>query len=696
MVEDGSPPAESHTVIVGAGIIGCSAAYHLTELTDEPVTVLDKGPIPEAGGSTLHAPGGLRQSNANKTMASLAKYGRDLYSDLGRFDAGGSLEVARSQSQWEYIKRKYDHATAYGIEGPELLTPEEVGEYNKLVDTDKLVGGYFVPGDGQIQTLELLETLVEESESRNATFHERVEVVDVETSDGSVDSVVTDQGTIEAERVLMATNIWSPLVEEMVDVDIPLVPCEHQYVVTEAIDELEGETKESEDCGLRHQEASLYFHQHGEGIGIGSYDHEARLVDAFDLPDHEDAMRHPLLNGYAVGAEHTRTEDYEMPASAEFTEEDFSSAWEEATDLYPQLEDADFDRAFNGIFSFSVDGMPILGEAPNVDDLWVAAAIWITHSGGAGKVIADLMEEGETELPRFGTEIERFQPHSSVHNFVWTRGRENYETVYDVVHPREPSSTNRHLRRSPFYQHHEELGADFVNSDGWERPRWFESNADLLEEYDVPERDGWLGQYWSPISGAEHQAVRDRGGLFDVSSLTPIEVRGPDAAEVVQRTFTNDVDTDVGRVTYTLLVDESGGILGDMPVARLGENHFRVMGSGGANGSNQLSVIRDRAEGYDATVVDRSSGQSGVAVWGPNARDVLEPLTDADLSEDAFPRSPPRRSLSTASRRSRSTSLTPARRGGSCTPRPSTASDSGRSSTRAPRTTTSFRWGRTR
>jgi len=637
MVVTESPPDETHTVIVGAGIVGCSAAYHLTELTDEPVTVIDKGPIPETGGSTLHAPGGLRQSNANKTMASLAKYGRDLYTDLGRFNASGSLEVARSQRQWEFIKRKHDHSMSYGIEGPELLTPEEVGEYNKLVDTDKLVGGYYVPGDGQIQTLELLEELVDISESRNATFHEHTELLDIETSDGSVDSVVTDQGTIDAERVLIATNIWSPLVEDMVEVDVPLVPCEHQYAVTEPIDELAGQTKETEDCGLRHQEASLYFHQHGEGIGIGSYDHSARLVDPSDLPDHDDAIRYPLLNGYAVGAEHSRTDEYQMPATAEFTEDDFSSAWNEATDLYPQLEGADFNRAFNGIMAFAVDGMPILGEAPNVEDLWVAAAIWITHSGGAGKVIADLMEEGATDLPRFGTEIDRFQSHSGIKEFVWTRGRENYETVYDIVHPREPSSTNRHLRRSPFYQQHEDLGADFVNSDGWERPRWFESNANLLDEYDVPQREGWLSQYWSPISGAEHLAVRDRGGLFDVSSLTPIEIRGPDAAEVVQRTFTNDMDIDVGRVTYTLLVDESGGILGDMPVVRLGTTHFRVMGSGGANGTNQLSVIRDRADGFDATVINRASGLSGVAVWGENARETLDPLTDADLSDDAFP-----------------------------------------------------------
>jgi len=638
MVVDESPPTETDTVIVGAGIVGCSAAYHLTQLTDADVTIVDKGPIPEAGGSTLHAPGGLRQSNANKTMASLAKYGRDLYEELDGFDASGSLEVARSQGQWEYIQRKHDYATAYGIEGPELLTPEEVGEYNKLVDTDKLVGGYYVPGDGQIRTLELLDTLVEAAESANATFHERTEVTDVETVDGSVNSVVTDRGTINADRVLVATNIWSPLVEEMVDVDIPLVPCEHQYVVTEAIDELEGETKESEDCGLRHQEASLYFHQHGQGIGIGSYDHSARLVNASDLPDHEDARRHPLLNGYAVGTDHTRTEEYEMPASAEFTEDDFNSAWSEATDLYPQLEGADFDRAFNGIFSFSVDGMPILGEAPNVDDLWVATAIWITHSGGAGKVIADLMETGTTDLPTFGTEIDRFQPHSTGDDFVTARGREKYETVYDVVHPREPSSTERGLRRSPFYQHHRDLDADFVDSDGWERPRWFGANEHLLEEYDVPERDGWLGEYWSPIAGAEHLAVRDRGGLFDVSALTPIDVEGPDAADCVQWAFPNDMDVPVGKVVYTTLVAEDGGILGDMPVIRLGENHFRVIASGGANGTNQERAIRDRVPDDAAVAVtNRASGQSGVAVWGPNARSVLEPLTDADLSDDAFP-----------------------------------------------------------
>ncbi|PSP84835.1 glycine cleavage system protein T [Halobacteriales archaeon QS_1_68_17] len=640
MVVDGRPPGETHTVVVGAGIVGCSAAYHLSRHTDAAVAVVDQGPIPETGGSTLHAPGGLRQSNENRTMARLARYSRDLYADLGAFDAAGSIEVARSRRQWEYIKRKYDHSTAYGIEGPELLSPAEVGEYSDLVDTDALVGGYYVPGDGQIRTLQLLDALIEAAEARNVTFHEHTELTDIETAGGGVDAVVTDRGRIDCERVLVATNIWSPLVGEMVDVDVPLVPCEHQYVVTEALPELAGATTETESPGIRHQEASLYVHQHGEGIGIGSYDHRARLLDPESIPDHDDAIEHPLLNGYAVGADHDRTRSYRMPATRPFTESDFESAWAEATDLFPALAGADLDRSFNGVFSFSVDGMPILGETPDVADLWVAAAIWITHAGGAGKVVADWMARGTTDLPSYGCSIDRFQPHAGTDAFVAARGRENYETVYDVSHPREPSASERRLRRSPFYDRQDDLGAAFYDADGWERPRWYGSNESLLDEYGdrIPDREGWTAEHWSPIEGAEHLAVRDRGGLFDVSSLTPLDIDGPDALATVQRTFTSDLDVPVGRVTYTTMVDAGGGILGDMPVVRLAEDRFRAVASAGADGATQKRVLRERVPGgARATVTDRTSGLSGVAVWGPRARDTFASLTDADLSADGFP-----------------------------------------------------------
>ncbi|WP_327053957.1 GcvT family protein [Halomicrococcus gelatinilyticus] len=633
------PPDRTGTVIIGAGIVGCSTAYHLAQRGRGDVTVLDAGPIPKTGGSSVHAPGGLFQTTPSKLMANWAQYTRELYTDLGAFDAVGGIEIATTDERMEFLDRRMDQATAWGIDGAERLTPAEVADRVPLVDPDAIRGGFYVPTDGRMNSVDLLDALRQGAEDGGIEFHEHRAVTDVETANGGVKAVVTDRGRIACDELLVAGNIWAPLFGEMVDVEIPLTPCEHQYAVTDELDVLSDATEDVDHPFLRHQDAAMYFRQHRTGYGIGSYNHEPLLVDPHDIDDREDAMEESPVYDYVPGRG-SNHDPIRMPSTRPFTEEHFGDAWAETVRVLPDLDGASVEKAYNGMFCFTPDGMPILGEAPSVDGFWVAAAVWLTHAGGVGRTVAEMMDAGSASENVVPAHINRFQPHSGSETFVRDRGYRQYDTVYDVVHPRESAVTNRGLRTGPFYGQQSALDAEFYEADGWERARWYGENESLLDRYgdQIPERTGWEARFWSPIEAAEHLAVRDGVGLFDLSNFTTIDIEGSDAAEFAQRAFTNDMAIDVGDARYTLLCNPRGNVLGDMTVVRLAEDRYHVLANSGAAGTEQLAWLREQADGDDAvSVTNRVSSRAGVGVWGPDARELLAPLVEADLANDAFP-----------------------------------------------------------
>ncbi|MFC4548833.1 MULTISPECIES: GcvT family protein [Halorussus] len=630
MGTSGKLPDAAGTVIVGAGCVGCSTAYHLSELGREDVVVVDQGPLFETGGSTSHAPGLVFQTAGGKLMTRMAEYTRRLYSDLDGFRQAGGVEVAYTEDRWDFLKRKRERGMAYGIEGGRLLSPAEVKAEIPQINEDAIHGGYYVPTDGKADAVDVSATMAEAARDRGVRFFGETTVTDLETDDEGIRTVVTDRGSIEADEVLVAANIWGPLFGDMVGVDVPLVPCAHQYLVSDELDELRGAARELDQPILRHQDYSLYFRQHGERYGIGSYDHEPLLVDPEDILSPEDAP--------------------DQPSIREFTEEHFfepthpdidRSAYDAATELVPALADSEFEYRINGMFSFTPDGMPIFGESEDVDGLWWGLAVWVTQSGGAGNILAEWMENG---VPRLdgervcvtGAHVDRFQPHSGSRRYARDRGAQQYQEVYQLIHPREQPRSERGLRRSPYYPRQEELGAEFYDADGWEAAQWYEANEPLAAEYGVPDRDGWPGRNWSKAHGAEHRAVRDRVGLYDLSSFTCIEVTGDDAADFLQRLLSNDVDVAPGRVRYATMLNEAGGILADLTVSRLADDRFLLLTGGGSSGTEQGRWVRERAPD-SVTVTDRTSGTCGLGVWGPEARKTLAGLVEADISHDAFP-----------------------------------------------------------
>ncbi|MDG5778643.1 FAD-dependent oxidoreductase [Haloarculaceae archaeon H-GB2-1] len=639
MVEGVELPNRTDTLIIGAGIVGCSAARFLTEFGREDVTVVDQGTIPKTGGSTVHAPSGLMQTTMGRTMSKLAQETREIYSETGGYLENGNIEIATTEKRLNFLDHRMDQAKAWGVDGTSRLEPEEVQEFVPHIDPDEILGGFHVPTDGHMDSVQLLDELRQTAESQGATFHELTTVTDIETENGEVTTVVTDRGDVAVDEVLVAGNIWSPLIGEMVGVDVPLVPCQHQYAVFEPIDELADAEADVEQPWIRHQDSAMYFRQHRDAYGVGNYNHEPLLVDPTDIDSYADAIEDETVYDFVPGRG-SNHEPFKQPSTKEFTAEHFEAARAETEKLFPALEGKELVKGFNGMFCFTPDHMPIMGESSEVDGFWISAAIWLTQAGGAGKVIAEMMEKGTPSVNVDAAHIDRFQPHSASPSFVWERGYESYDEVYDIHHPRSSSAVQRHLRESPFARYQDALDAEYYDLAGWERARYYEANRSLLDEYgdEIPDREGWEAENWSPIEGAEHLAVRDGVGLCDLTSFATIEISGSGAVGFAQRMFATDVDVPVGDVVYSPMLDESGGIIGDMTITRLDEETYFVSANSGGAGTKQLAWLREHApDDGSVTVSDEISSRCGIGVWGPDARELLESVIHADLDDESFP-----------------------------------------------------------
>ena len=610
-------------VVIGAGIVGTSLADELTARGWTDVTVVDRGPLFATGGSTSHAPGLVFQTNASKTMTAFAKYTVEKFGALSHpdgwsFNAVGGLEVATTPERLADLHRKAGWAQSWGIEG-RLLTAAECVQLHPLVDRDQILGGFHTPADGLAKALRAAESQARRAESRGATLRPHTEVLGIVDNGRRVTGVRTAEGVIEADIVVCAAGFWGAQLARQVGLVLPLVPMAHQYARTGQIAELVGRNTELAEAGLpilRHQDQDLYFREHVDRLGIGSYSHRPMPVDMTTLM--------------------ADTAGEAMPSMMPFTDEDFAPAWQAATELIPALGDSKVEEAFNGIFSFTPDGLSIMGEHRELAGFWVAEAVWVTHSAGVARATAEWIIDGASSIDTHECDLYRFEDVARSPKFVMQTSSQAFVEVYDVIHPHQYRTALRGLRTSPFHHRHTELGAHFFEGGGWERPAWFEANAELAQQlFDgglaVPERDDWASRFWSPISIAEARWTREHVAMYDMTPLTRYEVSGPGAAAFLQSVTTNNVDKSVGSVTYTLLLDESGGVRSDLTVARLSPDTFQV----GANSPMDFDWLT-RHTPADVVVRDITGGTCCLGVWGPSARDVIAPLCPDDLSHDGF------------------------------------------------------------
>lgn len=610
--------AGPRVVIIGAGVVGAALADEISERGWTEVTVVDQGPLPATGGSSSHAPGLVFQTNSSKTMTEMARYTVEKFCSLdvdGKpcFLQVGGLEVATTPERLTELRRRHGWLAAWGIEG-RLLSPDECVEHHPLVNRDRVLGGLHVPTDGLAKAVLAVEAQIRRATGRGVRFLARHEVLDVQQSEGRVTGVLTDQGEIPADIVVCCAGIWGPKIARMVGMNLPLTPLAHQLAWTGPVPALAGQTEEAVRPILRHQDADLYYRDRFDGIGIGYYGHRPMPITADDILSVDEAD--------------------EMPSVLKFTEQDFEPAWSETQSLLPATKDAKVEEGINGLFSFTTDNFPLLGESPEVKGFWVAEAVWVTHSAGVGRAMAEWLVDGYcSSFDLHECDVNRFEPHQLAPEYVLARDCQNFVEVYDILHPLQPSGDPRPIRTSPFHVRQQEHGAFFLEANGWERPQWYDANAPLVEGRSIPIPGDWAAQYWSPVVGAEAQVTRESVAMYDMTALKRLEVSGPGAGDFLEGLCTGKVAKSVGSVTYTLLLDHDGGIRSDITVARLARDLFQV----GANGNLDLDwFTRHLPADGTVQVRDITPGTCCIGLWGPLARKVLQPLTDEDFSNDGL------------------------------------------------------------
>lgn len=617
------PAPGPRVVVIGAGIVGCSLADELTARGWTDVTVLEQGPLPAPGGSTSHAPGLVFRTSPSKTLAEFAKYTVEKFRSLdvagdACFDQVGGLELATTPERLAELHRRAGYAASWGIRA-EVVSTARCKELWPLLDESMVLGGLHTPDDGLARALLAARAQMDRATARGARFLERHTVTGIEQEHGRVTAVVTDQGSFPAYHVVSAAGFWGPVVGRMAGVDVPLQPLAHQYAKTAPLPELSGAVAEATRPILRFQDRDLYFREHGDRIGIGSYAHRPMPVDPFAVPAYDEAS----------------ARDMAMPSSYPFTAEDWAPSWEDCRRLLPALRESRIEAGFNGVFSFTPDGMPLLGEARQLRGFWLAEAVWVTHSAGVAKAVAEWMVDGRPSLDVHECDLTRFEEVQRSPSYVRERGSQQFVEVYDVLHPLQPMERPRPLRVSPFHARQQQLGAFFLEGAGWERPHWYEANAALLDDTGgpggLPPRDAWSARYWSPVAAAEAMATREKVALYDMTPLRRLEVTGPGALAFLDRMTSNNLRRKPGAVTYTLLLDETGGIRSDLTVARLAPDRFQV----GANSPADLDRLLRYAPD-DVRIRDITSGTCCVGVWGPLARALVQPLTADDFSHEGF------------------------------------------------------------
>ena len=616
-------PKQAKTVVIGAGIVGNSVIYHLAKLGWKDIVLIDKGPLPNPGGSTGHASNFIFPVDHSKEMTHLTLDSIEQYKDLGVFTESGGIEVARTESRMEEFRRRISSATSWGVDA-ELISPSEVEKLVPFVDTDIILGGFYTPSVGVVDSLRAGTLMREHAQELGAlSVFPNTETLDINTKNGQVHSVITNRGEIRAEIIIIACGVWSPRLARMAGATIPLTPAVHQMISVGPISLFENTSSEIEYPIVRDMDTFMYERQNGNDMEVGSYAHRPILMAADEIPSLEEAALSPT----------------ELP----FTEHDFEPQMEHALELMPDLlgeKGTGVRYAINGLLSLTADGAPIIGETPEVKNLWSVAAIWIKEAPGFGRAVAEWMTEGSSEIDIHGADVARFYDYGRARKHIWARTSEGFNKTYGIVHPREQWLSNRNLRLSPFYPRQLELGAEFYETAGWERPQWYQSNQTLLEKYtgQIQERaHEWDARWWSPIITAEHLAMRDSAAIVDLTAFAIFDVSGSGALDYIQKMAANQMDVAVGKAVYTPILNPNGGFKADLTIMRTGESRFRIV-TGGGDGARDRKWFRDNLP-KDGSVhfEDLSSSLCTVGLWGPNARKILESVTEDDVSHRGFP-----------------------------------------------------------
>ncbi len=604
--QSGDLPPSARTVVIGAGIIGTSAAYHLAEAGDDSVLLLDRNVV--GSGTTWHAAGLTSSLRTTPALTELASYGIETYARLQAesgvdvsFNQCGSLLVARTPGRMDEIRYNAAVARLMGVPA-QIVTPEEIGALWPLASTEGLLGGLYQPQDGTVNPGHAAVALAKLAHERGVAIRERVAVTAITHEAGRVTGVDTDQGHVACERVLLAAGLWSRDLAAGCGVSLPLYAAEHVHVRTEPV---AGAVPTLPI--LRDLDGYLYVRPEDGHLLVGAFEPDGlpRRVDEIDP------------NGFA---------------QFEPDWEHFAPVRRNAEQRVPLLEDAAYDWFLNAPEAFTPDGNFCLGETVELEGLHVAAGFnsqGIIFGPGAGRAAAEWMTAGSPTFDAAAVDVRRFARSQHNRGYLHERTKEALGRLYAMHWPHLQPVTARGVRRTPLHDRLAAAGACFGEMTGWERANWF------APEGTEPGYEYSYGrQNWFDVVGEEHRAAREAVALFDLSSFTKVEVAGPDALAVLQRFCTADVDLVPGRVRYTLMLNAGGGIELDGTVVRLGEDRFWVI-TPAASQHKTLGLLKRLARGRAAAVFDATAGYATIAVMGPHSRELMTRVSPDDWSNAA-------------------------------------------------------------
>ncbi|MFV1491690.1 FAD-dependent oxidoreductase [Phaeobacter sp. JH18-32] len=607
-------PNKARVVIIGGGVIGCSVAYHLTKLGWKDVVLLERKQL--TSGTTWHAAGLIGQLRASSNMTKLARYSAELYLGL-EAETGvatgmrqvGSVSAALTHERLEELYRNAAMARAFGVPVEEL-SPKEVKERYEHINLDGVTGGVWLPTDGQADPANIALALAKGARKRGALVKERIKVTGISKQGRRVTGVdwVSDdggaQGHIECDMVVNCAGMWGHEVGRMAGVNVPLHACEHFYIVTEGIAGL------TQMPVLRVPDECAYYKEDAGKILLGAFEPNAKPWAMNGIPDSFEFDQLP--------------EDFDH----------FEPILEAACNRMPLLAEAGIHTFFNGPESFTPDDAYHLGLAPEMDNFWVAAgfnSIGIQSAGGAGMALAQWMEDGQKPFDLGDVDISRMHPFQGNKHYLFERSKETLGLLYADHFPYRQKATARGVRRTPFHYHLKEQGAVFGEIGGWERANWF-ANEGQEREYQY----SWKRQNWFENSAAEHRAVRENVGMYDMSSFGKIRVEGPDAEKFLNYICGANVSVPAGKIVYTQFLNSRGGIEADVTVTRLSETVYLVVTPAVTRLADQTWMMRNKG-GFNVVLTDVTAGEGVLAVMGPNARKLLQKVSPNDFSNEVNP-----------------------------------------------------------
>jgi 4-methylaminobutanoate oxidase (formaldehyde-forming) len=603
-------PNRANVVIVGGGIVGCSLAYHLTLRGCRDVVLLERKQL--TCGTTWHAAGLVGQLRATYNLTRLAQYTTNLYASLEQetgqatgFRQTGSVSVATHDARFEELKRGASMAKCFGLE-VQTLTPAEIAAFWPGVSTGDMVGGVYLPKDGRTNPIDTTQALAKGAKSRGAKIFEDTSVEEILVENGKAVGVRTSKGEIRADIVVNCAGMWAHELGAKAGTTVPLHAAEHFYIVTEPMEGLSSSMPV-----LRDPDGCAYFKEDAGKLLVGWFEPVAKPWGMKGIPE-------------------TFCFD-QLPDDLEHIEPLLMAAMRRM----PALEKTGINLFFNGPESFTPDDRYLLGETPEVRNLFVAAgfnSIGIQSAGGAGKVLADWILDGHPPMDLWDVDIRRCMPFQRNRHYLRDRTVETLGLLYDMHWPFRQPATARGVRRSALHDRLAAHGACFGETAGWERANWFAPEG-VKPEYVY----SYGRQNWFDYSAQEHNAVRHAVGLFDQSSFAKFVVQGPDAEAVLNRICANDVAVPVGKMVYTQWLNERGGIEADLTITRESPDSFLVVTAAATQVRDFAWLQKNIPADARVAAVDVSSGMAVLSVMGPLSRALLQGLTDTDMSNEAFP-----------------------------------------------------------